>query len=258
MVDRKIWERAKIIQRRKRILKTISYKKEEAKIISKEILIKRMKKTFIITTFIITTAVAIISCGGGPRRDPGRIYMPDMAYSRAYETYAQHDSAIFFNNLNNPSSWGHKIFYNSQPVNGTIKRGELERFTVVNDSNGLLIQSALVKNPLPALSKPDSIEAGRLFNIYCAVCHGAKAESNGPVAAKIGGVKSIIASSPSYSDGRLFYVMTYGQGNMGSYASQLDRKQRWMIVQYIRSLEPKTTAAPTAATVAKTDTVKTK
>jgi mono/diheme cytochrome c family protein len=83
------------------------------------------------------------------------------------------------------------------------------------------------------------LEASRLFNINCAVCHGAKAEANGPVAAKIGGVKSIIGSSPGFSDGRLFYVMTYGQNNMGSYASQLDRKQRWMIVQYIRTLEPK-------------------
>jgi mono/diheme cytochrome c family protein len=137
------------------------------------------------------------------------------------------------------SDAGHKIFYNSQPVNGTIKRGELFPFTVPNDSNGLINLSNLVKNPLPALTTPDSLEASRLFNINCAVCHGAKAEANGPVAAKIGGVKSIIGSSPGFSDGRLFYVMTYGQNNMGSYASQLDRKQRWMIVQYIRTLEPK-------------------
>ena len=83
-------------------------------------------------------------------------------------------------------------------------------------------------------------EAGRLFNINCAVCHGAKAEANGPLAPKVGGVKSIIASSPGFSDGRLFFVMTYGQNNMGSYASQLSREQRWRIVQYIRTLEPKT------------------
>jgi mono/diheme cytochrome c family protein len=33
---------------------------------------------------------------------------------------------------------------------------------------------------------------------------------------------------------------------MGSYASQLSREQRWRIVQYIRTLEPK--AAPASAT----------
>jgi hypothetical protein len=39
---------------------------------------------------------------------------------------------------------------------------------------------------------------------------------------------------------------------MGSYASQLDRKQRWMIVKYIRSLQPKPTVEAAKA-VAKTD-----
>ncbi|MFM2326843.1 MAG: hypothetical protein RIR31_1045 [Bacteroidota bacterium] len=193
-----------------------------------------MKKIAIISTLILTTAVVFISCDS--KRQPGKVYMPDMAYSRAYESYALRDSTKFTMDL---SDAGHKIFYNSQPVNGTIKRGELFPFTVPNDSNGLINLSNLVKNPLPALTTPDSLEASRLFNINCAVCHGAKAEANGPVAAKIGGVKSIIGSSPGFSDGRLFYVMTYGQNNMGSYASQLDRKQRWMIVQYIRTLEPK-------------------
>jgi mono/diheme cytochrome c family protein len=99
-------------------------------------------------------------------------------------------------------------------------------------------------------------EAGRLFNINCAVCHGAKGGSDGPIAPKVGGVKSIIAASPGYTDGRIFYVITYGQNNMGSYASQLSSEQRWRIVQYIRTLEPKT-SAPAAATTtpAKKDSV---
>ncbi len=204
-----------------------------------------MKKFAIISSLLISAVVIISSCNS--KRDPGKIYMPDMAYSRAYETYAVHDSTLF---TTNPAQAGHKIYYNSMPVNGTMRRGELPAYTVTNDSNGLITASSLVKNPLPALNKTDSLEAARLYNINCGVCHGAKAEANGPVAAKIGGVKSIIAGSPNYSDGRIFHVLTYGQNNMGSYASQLDRKQRWMIVHYIRSLEPKTTAAATAAPVA--------
>ena len=210
-----------------------------------------MKKTVIISALILTTVVAMVSCDS--KREPGKVYMPDMAYSRAYETYALHDSTIF---TTDPAQAGHKIFYNSLPVNGTMRRGELPPYTVPNDSNGLINLSALVKNPLPALSTEDSLEASRLFNINCAVCHGAKAEANGPVAAKIGGVKSIIAAAtgtattPGFSDGRIFHVMTYGQNNMGSYASQLSRKQRWMIVQYIRSLQPKTAMTPAGVTAA--------
>ena len=48
--------------------------------------------------------------------------------------------------------------------------------------------------------------------------------------------KAIIAASPGYGDGTMFHVMTYGKNNMGSYASQLSREQRWRIVQYIRTL----------------------
>lgn len=216
-----------------------------------------MKKTVIISALILAAA-AVVSCDS--KREPGKIYMPDMAYSRAYETYALRDSTIF---TTDPSQAGHKIFYNSLPVKGSVKMGELPEYTVPNDSNGLITLSALVKNPLPALSTEDSLEAARLFNINCGICHGAKAEANGPVAAKIGGVKSIISAlngspaTPGFSDGRIFHVMTYGQNNMGSYASQLTRKQRWMIVHYLRSLQPQTAAAApatvTAPAVAKAD-----
>lgn len=215
-----------------------------------------MKKIAIISTLILTTAVVFISCDS--KREPGKVYMPDMAYSRAYETYAQRDTNFSLTRIDAETK--HLIYYNGQPVPGTIKRGDLFPVSVAPnntvgliDSNALINLSSLLKNPLPPLSKPDSLEASRLFNINCAVCHGAKAENNGPVAPKIGGVKSIVAASPGYSDGRIFYVMTYGQNNMGSYASQLDKKQRWMIVQYIRSLEPKTAPATPAASTAKAD-----
>jgi mono/diheme cytochrome c family protein len=207
-----------------------------------------MKKIAIISTLIITTAVVLISCDS--KRQPGKIYMPDMTYSRAYETYALRDSTIF---TMDAADAGHKIYYNGQTVTGTMKRGELAPYTVPNDSNGLLNLSSLVKNPLGPLTTADSAEAARLFNINCGICHGLKAEANGPVAAKIGGVKSIIAASPGFSDGRIFHVMTYGQNNMGSYASQLSREQRWRIVQYIRTLEPKTTVAAPVVAAPKAD-----
>jgi Cytochrome C oxidase, cbb3-type, subunit III len=200
-----------------------------------------MKKIAIIASFILTTMVVFVSCDS--KRKPGKIYMPDMAYSRAYETYAQRNDSVF---TMDPAAANHKIFYNGEPVSGTMKRGELAPYTVPNDSNGLINLSSQVKNPLPPLTHVDSMEASRLFNINCAICHGAKAGNNGPVSLKLGGVKNILAASPGYSDGRLYHILTYGQNNMGSYASQLSRKQRWMIVQYIRSLEPKVTTAITA------------
>jgi hypothetical protein len=45
-----------------------------------------MKKIGIITG-LFAMGMVIVSCSD-VRRNPGRAYMPDMAYSRAYETYA--------------------------------------------------------------------------------------------------------------------------------------------------------------------------
>ncbi|MES2849395.1 MAG: cytochrome c [Bacteroidota bacterium] len=216
---------------------------------------KRVKLFTAIT--VISGAMALVSCDRG-KEDTGRIYMPDMAYSRAVESYALLDSAKF---TNDPSHLGKEIFYNSKPVEGTISVGEIEPFAApLSDSaGGLYTVSNATKNPLSPLVGKDSAEAARLFNINCAICHGDQGGINGPVAPIVGGVKSIVAASPGYSDGRLFHVINYGQGNMGSYASQLSRKQRWMIIQYIRTLEPKpeggsaTAAAPASAPVTAVD-----
>ena len=209
-----------------------------------------MKKKLIIASFILTTLVVLISCNS--KREPGRIYMPDMVYSRAYETYAEHDSALFIDDMRDPADWGHKIFYNSKPVTGTIRRGDLFPYTIANDSNGYKM-SASVVNPLPALNQVDSLETGRLFNIYCGVCHGASGQANGPVSAKLGGIKNLTSDEiVKLADGTIFHSITYGKNNMGSYASQLNSRQRWMIVQYVRTLQKM--PAPASATTSTTAT----
>jgi len=76
-----------------------------------------MKKIAIIGILVSSMAVVFIGCSN--KRNPGTTYMPDMAYSRAYETYAARDSAVF---TTDPNDAGHKIFYNNMPPAVTIKR----------------------------------------------------------------------------------------------------------------------------------------
>ncbi|MEO8770655.1 MAG: cytochrome c [Ferruginibacter sp.] len=201
-----------------------------------------MKKIAIISALILASATTFIGCGN--KREPGRIYMPDMAYSRAYETYAERDSLKF---TTDPNNKGGLIFYNNRPVAGTMKRGELLPYSLPNDSNGYKMSAAL-KNPYDSLTTDQMTEAGRLFNINCAICHGAKGGGNGPVAEKIGAVANLASGEKTLlADGTMFHVMQYGKNNMGSYASQLDANQRWMIIKYIRTLQPKPAAATAAA-----------
>ena len=172
------------------------------------------------------------------KRHPGLIYMPDMANSRAYEAYAP-------NNLKSEN-----INYIPSPVQGTIKRGDLFPYTLPNDTIGYRM-SAEIKDPLPPLDSVSMNEAQRLFNINCAICHGTNLDAQGPLAAsgKVGGIANLkLDQYKKLPEGTMFHVATYGKNNMGSYASQLDKKQRWMVVQYIKSQQAKEGTASSDST----------
>lgn len=206
-----------------------------------------MKRITYLTAIVFAAVIAtVIGCDS--KREPGKIYMPDMAYSRAVESYSLLDSTIYTDNPNDPK---HRIFYNRMPVNGTIALGELPYYALPNDSVGYRM-SADVKNPLTTpLTGADSIETARLFNINCAICHGADGKSSGPLSTsgKVGAIANLTTDKyVKMADGTMYHSINYGLNNMGSYASQLNRKQRWQIIQYIRTLQPKAAVTETAAT----------
>jgi mono/diheme cytochrome c family protein/predicted small lipoprotein YifL len=204
-----------------------------------------------VASFVLCVVTVAALAGCGSKRDPGRVYMPDMAYSRTYEAYSLLDSTRF---TTDASKRGGKIFFNSMPVPGTLQRGELFPYVVPTDTTGSYARSTSLKNPLDSMSAADLAEAGRLFNINCAICHGEKGAANGPLATggKIGGVANLASGEKTMlSDGTMFHVMTYGKGIMGSYASQLTRKQRWQIIKYVRTLQNPAAAAGTDSTAAK-------
>ncbi len=190
---------------------------------------------------IAVTAVLILASCSNNKRKPGTVYMPDMAYSRTIETYAELDSLKFTSDIHNKG--GNKIFFNEMPALGTIKRGELFPYTLPNDSNGYKM-SAAVPNPVDFMTGAELGEAGRLYNINCGICHGEKGQGNGPLSAKIGAIANLTLDLYKVmKDGTMFHSLTYGKNNMGSYASQLNRKQRWMVIKYVRTLQGPATAA---------------
>ena len=198
-----------------------------------------MKKIAIITG-IITAVIMLGSCRG--KRSAGHVYMPDMMYSRAYETYAALDSAEFTNDI---AQAGGKIYYDRVPVAGTVARGEMPAFPLALDKAGdstNYVASKSITNPLPPLNSADSAEAGRLYLVNCGICHGEKLDGNGPLynggngpyqaAPKNLISDAVVANMP---DGQMFYSVTYGKNAMGSYASQLSTKQRWMVIHYVKA-----------------------
>lgn len=210
-----------------------------------------MKKLSILLIALVTV-ITVISCGDDVKREPGAIYMPDMAYSRAYETYSDHS------NLARDG-----IFFNNMPVKGTVPRGMVLPYHLDNDSAGYA-NSMYVSNPVENFSAQDSIETERLYLINCAICHGTNLNGNGPLykdgtgpyAAK----PATLVGDPAIeakSEGDYYHVQTYGKGQMGSYASQLSRRQRWMIAHYIKLKQKKGGSAGSAAPADSTATAAT-
>jgi mono/diheme cytochrome c family protein len=206
-----------------------------------------MKKLLIITGFI----TAIVGCSD-VKRNPGRVYMPDMAYSRAIETYADHS------NLEKEG-----INYTAKPVAGTIARGDLPHFPIAQDKIGdtaNYVASRAVISPMAALSAEEAKEAERLYLVNCGICHGAKLDGNGPLWKDGNGPypsapKNLVddAVVSKMPEGQMFYSVTYGKNLMGSYASQLSTKQRWMVIAYIKSKQAAKAAASAPAAAPKTD-----
>lgn len=206
-----------------------------------------MKKLLIIA--VAATATTIVACSD-VKRTPGSIYMPDMAYSRAYETYADHS------NLTEKG-----VHYTAMPVEGTIARGSELPFHIAKDAPGDTTNyyaSRQVANPIDSLSTTDAAEAERLYLINCGICHGSKLDGNGPL---YKGGEGPYAAKPatlvgdakyeSMPDGQMFYSVAYGKNMMGSYASQLTRKQRWMVIKFIKNKQKEAKAAAATAPAAK-------
>lgn len=212
-----------------------------------------MKKSGI-ATGILAMAAALLSCGGAEGNDPGRAYMPDMYYSRAYETYG-------YNNIGDYQKLKDRgINYNATPPKGTVARGAMTgNFDFPATDSGKAM-AASYPNPLADFKMSDGQmkEAERLYLVNCAICHGTKLDGNGPLWKD--GEGPFPAAPPSLvddarkqsADGEIYHVITYGKGQMGSYSSQLHPEQRWWVINYIRLKQgggaPKAPTADTATT----------
>jgi mono/diheme cytochrome c family protein len=116
-------------------------------------------------------------------------------------------------------------------IEGTVPRGALaeDALVIPKESNAF---------PLPVTA--DLLERGQdRYKIFCAPCHGLQGDGNGMIVTR--GMKH----PPSYHEARLrqvtngyiFDVITNGFGAMLNYSAQIQVKDRWAIVAYVRALQ---------------------
>ncbi len=124
-------------------------------------------------------------------------------------------------------------------IEGTVARGLLPADGPVSTGRQANDTSAyLTEIPLQA-TESFLLRGQERFTIYCSMCHGRLGDGKGKIALRG------YAKVPRYYEsrlrdmtvGRIFEVITKGQGAMPDYAEQIPVNDRWAIVGYVRALQ---------------------
>jgi mono/diheme cytochrome c family protein len=181
--------------------------------------------------YVVVAAVVALLLAGfhrALRADSGRRNVElftEMAYSVAGESFTR--SSVLPDGMT------------QQPlVAGVVPRGELPLHYGTGPEEALRAGREL-QNPLDPADAAVLDRGQRLFQIYCTVCHDAGGNGRGPVVLRgmLPPPSLHAARAVQMADGELFHILTYGQGNMASYAAQLSREERWAVILYVRRLQ---------------------
>jgi hypothetical protein len=202
-----------------------------------------MNKTRSIVLASLLAGVGLMSCNSGNmRRNPGKVYTPDMTYSRAYDAYTK--------NPNFADGQTSRV-----PIKGAIAVGhDLPDHLVEGDTNAYKTFTTSYR-----FNEAEMKEGGRLYMIYCGICHGAAMDGNGPLFAS----GKFPAMPANFKDakylsmpmGTMYAGIKFGKNLMGSYASQLDVKQRWQVIAFIKKMQSENGGAPFTLGASATDVV---
>ena len=178
-------------------------------------------KSFIKIGIVLGTAVVMTSCFNKSERNYQ--FFPNMYEPVPYE--ALDESNAF------PDGMEALI-----PADGTISRGgSLYEYPDTNE--GYEAAKTNLKSPLDSVSNEANLSKGKvLYDIYCAICHGGKGDGQGTLVQreKFLGVPNYI--DRDITEGSTYHVIYHGRNAMGSYAAQLNEKERWQVTEYVMQL----------------------
>ncbi|NJN16351.1 MAG: cytochrome c [Oscillochloris sp.] len=122
------------------------------------------------------------------------------------------------------------------PVPNTVAIGRYEENSALYSG----VVGGELATDLPIELNAELLERGqKLFNAYCAPCHGMTGDGNGVIA-----YRGPIAVPSLHNDrlrtvalGYYFDVITNGVGRMYPYGSRIEAPDRWAVIAYVRALQ---------------------
>lgn len=173
---------------------------------------------------VVLSAGVVGGCRGEKSEDPPFHLISDMQ-NQAHRL-PQSSSKLFGDNRSNRAPEAHTIAVGHLKEDDSFYRGV--------DATGKPIRRV----PFEVTQK--TVDRGRdRFNIYCTPCHDKTGSGNGTVVQR-GFVKPpqlFAEHAAGLGDGEIFNIISKGQNNMPSYASQIPEDDRWAIVTWVRVLQ---------------------
>jgi mono/diheme cytochrome c family protein len=94
----------------------------------------------------------------------------------------------------------------------------------------------------PIAFNQENVDKGKvIYDKFCTHCHGATGKGDGSVVNNGG-----YPQPPAYDgnqlgtlpEGKMFHSLMYGKNiAMGSHAGQLNKEERWLVIQYVKYLQ---------------------
>ncbi|MCZ4693165.1 cytochrome c [Ancylomarina euxinus] len=173
---------------------------------------------------LLFLAIIFLSACDRNRNHPGHSYFPDMANSRAYESYTANPN--FADNLTA-----------RLPVKGTIPRGMIPYTLEKSDENRELTGKNW-DNPL-IINEETLIAGKKKYEVFCIYCHGEVGDGQGYLVTSgrypYQAANLLSNKMKKVPDGEIFHVISVGWGIMGAHASQISQEDRWRITAYVKN-----------------------
>lgn len=194
---------------------------------------------YVITTFVLLIVVVLSWAGfrGGRSEKPPIMIFPDMDFQWKFRPQ---DQSKFFTDGRS----------DRPVVPGTVPflTDVQEEYPHLAARGGFFEDSYLATGRMGdvwgagfpiEIRRDDLVKGQELYQINCAICHGASGDGNGVTKAfGMVAVADLLAERVvTMPEGQIFNTITHGYNTMGPYGHKIREEDRWKVIAYLRTLQ---------------------
>lgn len=201
-----------------------------------------MRYFFLIYALVVVFVISIFGCHGDKfKQSPIQIF-PDMDQQDRINNQSKSD--FFHDGMGSRLPVDKTVPQGLKPI---AEAGEIQADGFTNDvtyyQTGMFDEQFFGQGlPVKELGLTEENAAAFLkhgktkFDVNCSACHGVSGDGKGVLNEYgIPGIANL--QSTKLSDGAIFHIITEGRGGMGSFKHNLDLRDRWAVIAYIRALQ---------------------